>query len=295
MALTRNYSQRNSSWNAPYTFSGKEKDVETGYGYFGARYYDSGLSVWLSVDPLSDKYPSMSPYNYCANNPVMLVDPDGRFILIGSLKYTVGMNTTSGFEGKVITALNDLCTGSALASTMITYLAYTTSYTLKIEPTSKGSRYVSDGNVLPVGQTYYDQGKSSTVYMNEINLVDVQIASGATNSRKESNFMTALIHEISHAFHHAIGNKKIDIIQYGNSKNLSYDEVQATNDENLVRSQLGMTTFRTHHQNTIYASGLSVPSGPCLINIDHDTGVISSSDPTLRSPLIYYIPNRRNQ
>ena len=69
---------RTISWNAPYTFSGKEKDVETGYGYFGARYYDSGLSIWLSVDPMSDKYPSMSPYNYCANNPVILVDPDGR-------------------------------------------------------------------------------------------------------------------------------------------------------------------------------------------------------------------------
>ncbi len=73
--------QRNSSWNAPYTFSGKEKDAETGYGYFGARYYDSGLSIWLSVDPMSDKYPSMSPYNYCANNPVILVDPDGRDII----------------------------------------------------------------------------------------------------------------------------------------------------------------------------------------------------------------------
>ncbi|MDX9914223.1 MAG: RHS repeat-associated core domain-containing protein, partial [Candidatus Moranbacteria bacterium] len=70
--------QRNSTWNAPYTFSGKEKDVETGYGYFGARYYDSGLSIWLSVDPMSDKYSNMSPYNYCANNPVILVDPDGR-------------------------------------------------------------------------------------------------------------------------------------------------------------------------------------------------------------------------
>ncbi len=73
--------QRNSSWNAPYTFSGKEKDAETGYGYFGARYYDSGLSFWLSVDPMSDKYPNMSPYNYCANNPVILVDPDGRKIV----------------------------------------------------------------------------------------------------------------------------------------------------------------------------------------------------------------------
>ncbi len=51
---------------------------ETGYSYFGARYYSPELSVWLGVDPLSDKYPSLSPYNYCALNPVMLVDPDGR-------------------------------------------------------------------------------------------------------------------------------------------------------------------------------------------------------------------------
>jgi len=49
-----------------------------GRGFFGARYYDAGLSVWLSVDPLAHKYPSMSAYMYCAGNPVMLVDPDGR-------------------------------------------------------------------------------------------------------------------------------------------------------------------------------------------------------------------------
>jgi hypothetical protein len=38
------------------------------------------VQMWLSVDPMSDKYPSMSPYNYCANNPVILVDPDGEEI-----------------------------------------------------------------------------------------------------------------------------------------------------------------------------------------------------------------------
>ena len=63
------------------TFTGKEKDSETGYCYFGARYYDSDLSgLFLSVDPMSDKYPSISPYAYCAWNPVKLVDPDGREI-----------------------------------------------------------------------------------------------------------------------------------------------------------------------------------------------------------------------
>ena len=61
------------------TFTGKELDEETGYGYFGARYMDHELLTgWLSVDPMADKYPSISPYSYCAWNPVKLVDPDGR-------------------------------------------------------------------------------------------------------------------------------------------------------------------------------------------------------------------------
>ena len=64
--------------NSSYTFSAKEKDTETGYSYFGSRYYNSDLSIWLSVDPMSDKYPSLSPYVYCADNPVKLVDPNGE-------------------------------------------------------------------------------------------------------------------------------------------------------------------------------------------------------------------------
>ena len=64
-----------------FTFTAKERDQETGYGYFGARYMDPDLSaLWLSVDPMADKYPSISPYAYCAWNPVKLVDPDGREI-----------------------------------------------------------------------------------------------------------------------------------------------------------------------------------------------------------------------
>ena len=67
----------------PLAFTGKEKDPETGYCYFGARYYDSDLSgLFLSVDPMSDKYPSLSPYAYCAWNPVKLVDPDGKEVYV---------------------------------------------------------------------------------------------------------------------------------------------------------------------------------------------------------------------
>ena len=61
-----------------YRFNGKEKDYESGFHYYGARYYWSEvLTGWLSVDPMMDKYPGISPYNYCMWNPVILVDPDG--------------------------------------------------------------------------------------------------------------------------------------------------------------------------------------------------------------------------
>ena len=62
-----------------YTFNGKEKDYESGFHYYGARYYWSEiLTGWLSVDPMMDKYPNVSPYAYCVWNPVKLVDPDGN-------------------------------------------------------------------------------------------------------------------------------------------------------------------------------------------------------------------------
>ena len=100
-----------SSYSARYTFSGKERDEETGYSYFGARYYNSSYSIWLSVDPMSDKYPSLSPYAYCGNNPVKLVDPNGMEIVIsgndGDHTYTPGSQCNSS-DKNVQDAWNNL-------------------------------------------------------------------------------------------------------------------------------------------------------------------------------------------
>ncbi|MFM9983721.1 MAG: SpvB/TcaC N-terminal domain-containing protein, partial [Flavobacteriales bacterium] len=70
--------EHTNSETSPYLFSGKELDETTGLYYYGARYYNPQLSIWVSVDPLSGVYPSLSPYNYCLDNPINLVDPDGR-------------------------------------------------------------------------------------------------------------------------------------------------------------------------------------------------------------------------
>ena len=70
------------SWSFSLSNSnGKEKDYESGFHYYGARYYWSELLTgWLSVDPMLDKYLNISSYNYCIWNPVKLVDPDGKDI-----------------------------------------------------------------------------------------------------------------------------------------------------------------------------------------------------------------------
>jgi len=78
---------------------------------FGARYYNSDLSIWLSVDPMSDKYPSLSPYVYCANNPVRLVDKDGREIEIKEIVNNTivdGEPPKQGLNKRVVNFLNNL-------------------------------------------------------------------------------------------------------------------------------------------------------------------------------------------
>ena len=90
----------NSFDGVRYTFSAKERDAETGLSYFGSRYYSSDLSVWLSVDPMSDKYPSLSPYTYCADNPVKLVDPNGEdwYEKDGKMYYTTQYTSNEAFQ-----------------------------------------------------------------------------------------------------------------------------------------------------------------------------------------------------
>ena len=71
-------SQNISNVDHRYMFTGKERDDETAYDYFGARYYDSFIGRWLQVDPLANKYPGWSPYDYVENNPIIRFDPNGK-------------------------------------------------------------------------------------------------------------------------------------------------------------------------------------------------------------------------
>ena len=67
----------------PYKYNGKELDRkgELDWYDYGARMYDAALGRWHTVDPLSEKYYGVSPYNYCLNNPLKYIDSDGRQVI----------------------------------------------------------------------------------------------------------------------------------------------------------------------------------------------------------------------
>ena len=67
-----------------------------------ARHYNSALSIWLSVDPMADKYPGLSPYTYCADNPVKLVDPDGRAVVTSEEGLEIIRKTVSSADAQYI-------------------------------------------------------------------------------------------------------------------------------------------------------------------------------------------------
>jgi RHS repeat-associated protein len=69
--------ERNNKWNTPYLFNAKELDEETGLYYYGARYYEPRVSVWINPDPLQERHPNMSTYAYVGNNPINAIDPNG--------------------------------------------------------------------------------------------------------------------------------------------------------------------------------------------------------------------------
>jgi RHS repeat-associated protein len=78
-----------------HRYTGKPFDDDIGIDiyYYGARYYDPELGRFLSVDPLASKYPDLSPYAYCANNPLKFVDKDGNGFETGLDIVSTGLST----------------------------------------------------------------------------------------------------------------------------------------------------------------------------------------------------------
>ena len=62
-----------------YQYGGKEWQNATNVYDFHSRQYNPALGRWFNQDPMVEKYTSVSPYNYCLNNPFNTVDPTGMY------------------------------------------------------------------------------------------------------------------------------------------------------------------------------------------------------------------------
>jgi RHS repeat-associated protein len=104
------WSSNSSSWTSPYRFNAKEVDPETGLAYYGARYYQNKIGVWLSVDPLAYMRVEWSSYNFSSKNPINRIDPTGMIdddIFVNtSTKQVSIIKTNDNFDRVIVDGKN---------------------------------------------------------------------------------------------------------------------------------------------------------------------------------------------
>jgi len=88
-------SEHTTRRGTPFKFNAMEKDTETGLYYFGARYFDPRLAIFLSIDPMWELYPNVGGFAFTLQNPVRFVDPTGMFVETAwdILSFTLGANS----------------------------------------------------------------------------------------------------------------------------------------------------------------------------------------------------------
>lgn len=156
-------------------FTGKERDDETELDYFGARYLDPMLGLWISVDPARQ---FSSPYLYAGNgmNPVNVVDPDGNFLMMGE-------GQSEEFHDNVTIAIDYLNAYGAAGEIASLHAKDQVIY---LKETSKGS--------------YFDPNEM-TIYWNPHEAAEAQTKLSFQSDFQAVSPALLLVHESAHANH----------------------------------------------------------------------------------------------
>ena len=209
-----------------YKYNGKEYQDELGLNMYdyGARNYDPAIGRWMNIDPLAEKYFSLSSYVYVANMPTIAIDPDGRdIVIIGSPEY----------RQKVLNELKNLSKTNSGATQV--YKAINSKNTLYIYDPSDDSRA---NNINSFNK---DKGYEALAF----NFDKANESHTENGEEVENTASTTLIHELGH-FNSDEGEDGYLNDDEGNSTRYLGEEVPATEIENEYRKEVGMKP-RTHY------------------------------------------------
>jgi len=287
LMVLRNYYPFGKTWRRStepvyydyYHFNGKEQQTvgDAGLLDYGARFYDPDIARWLTQDPQADETFNVSPYTYCANNPIKYIDPNGERIIVHD-----PTNNNREYEWKQVAGKwgfydsdnqiyegNDPFILSVISA--LTYLMYGP------DESSMSGGHGSGGGPGGPGTFGYNFIKGLADRSETVEIVRhyetnkfvpgenagiwwvpfvVKPKIPTTNGVEDNIPAIALAHELAHAEDYFNGTMKKNKVwiskQYLEQNNYKFDdhiydrEKYATHIENKIRAQYGLP-LRTHY------------------------------------------------
>lgn len=261
---------RNNLSGYNYGYQGKEMDDEmsgNGISYdFGARIYDARLGRWLSIDPLAEKYPYISPYVGMGDNPTTYLDPDGREIKFAagtSIGFKIGFNLTMTYLkaqglGDVISELQN----------------------------SKYTIYIGEGN-SPSASDYIYAANGKLAYVKVrwnpnlgLAIEEGDDASGYVLTGETLSPAMILYHELAHALHMVKDYKRQQKDNNTNSgDNMDNNEEARTIliEEHDAAEKLN-EPYRWNHRGKLYVTRGPLSSQPAFATEEPGSSTLSVND-----------------
>ena len=272
----------------PYKYNGKELDTKGGLNLYdyGARHYDPVLGRFMTVDPMAEKYYSISPYAYCANNPIRFIDPNGMEFTDTAKKWVEKL--LKEIERKEVKNQTAIAKMEAKIGAGGLSDKAKNRMNRKIERLSSANAEMNvvkgEINTLSESNQVYDV-VSSTKYNTsdmEVGGFGFDFSNGNAVITMPSNNLGLFAHELKHAYQFETGGLSIgrpmpdDANRYTNFLYDKQDEVEAYS----RGAMFGQTAYGIKNLPSIYSS---LPSGPIDV-ISHPGLVgVNSLPPANRS------------